>query len=301
MVSMSLPAMFPRKSQRKAGAQPQRAAQRNAARGTDTLRGKGQQRGTNRLRNMSAARRNMYLRRRIFVSVVLILLLSLLVFCVISLGKGIAAIGTTFSGHEVNVTKKAVPDPRPVGLTKRCNARDIRLELSTKSQNVPMGGSVELTERFVYEGNTSCLIDASDMNAVLAINNATDSENNTANGGDKSNDGNNGKSNGGNTDNTGKDAHKEADDTQVKNARKNDFLSHAVWRSDVCDGTLKPLLMAKGDRYEKKITWNTNATSGVGCVADENLPKVNRGTYVARIVHKRVPGLHSEPVLINVQ
>lgn len=293
MVSMSLPAMFPRKSQRKAGAQPQRAAQRNAARGTDTLRGKGQQHGTNRLRNMSAARRNMYLRRRIFVSVVLILLLSLLVFCVISLGKGIAAIGTTFSGHEVNVTKKAVPDPRPVGLTKRCNARDIRLELSTKSQNVPMGGSVELTERFVYEGNTSCLIDASDMNAVLAINNATDSENNTANGGDKSN--------GGNTDNTGKDAHKEADDTQVKNARKNDFLSHAVWRSDVCDGTLKPLLMAKGDRYEKKITWNTNATSGVGCVADENLPKVNRGTYVARIVHKRVPGLRSEPVLINVQ
>lgn len=293
MVSMSLPAMFPRKSQRKAGAQPQRAAQRNAARGTDTLRGKGQQRGTNRLRNMSAARRNMYLRRRIFVSVVLILLLSLLVFCVISLGKGIAAIGTTFSGHEVNVTKKAVPDSRPVGLTKRCNARDIRLELSTKSQNVPMGGSVELTERFVYEGNTSCLIDASDMNAVLAINNATDSENNTANGGDKSN--------GGNTDNTGKDAHKEADDTQVKNARKNDFLSHAVWRSDVCDGTLKPLLMAKGDRYEKKITWNTNATSGVGCVADENLPKVNRGTYVARIVHKRVPGLRSEPVLINVQ
>lgn len=293
MVSMSLPAMFPRKSQRKAGAQPQRAAQRNAARGTDTLRGKGQQHGTNRLRNMSAARRNMYLRRRIFVSVVLILLLSLLVFCVISLGKGIAAIGTTFSGHEVNVTKKAVPDPRPVGLTKRCNARNIRLELSTKSQNVPMGGSVELTERFVYEGNTSCLIDASDMNAVLAINNATDSENNTANGGDKSN--------GGNTDNTGKDAHKEADDTQVKNARKNDFLSHAVWRSDVCDGTLKPLLMAKGDRYEKKITWNTNATSGVGCVADENLPKVNRGTYVARIVHKRVPGLRSEPVLINVQ
>lgn len=293
MVSMSLPAMFPRKSQRKAGAQPQRAAQRNAARGTDTLRGKGQQHGTNRLRNMSAARRNMYLRRRIFVSVVLILLLSLLVFCVISLGKGIAAIGTTFSGHEVNVTKKAVPDPRPVGLTKRCNARDIRLELSTKSQNVPMGGSVELTERFVYEGNTSCLIDASDMNAVLAINNATDSENNTANGGDKSN--------GGNTDNTGKDAHKEADDTQVKNARKNDFLSHAVWRSDVCDGTLKPLLMAKGDRYEKKITWNTNATSGVGCVADENLPKVNRGTYVARIVHKRVPELRSEPVLINVQ
>ena len=285
--------MFPRKSQRKAGAQPQRAAQRNAARGTDTLRGKGQQHGTNRLRNMSAARRNMYLRRRIFVSVVLILLLSLLVFCVISLGKGIAAIGTTFSGHEVNVTKKAVPDPRPVGLTKRCNARNIRLELSTKSQNVPMGGSVELTERFVYEGNTSCLIDASDMNAVLAINNATDSENNTANGGDKSN--------GGNTDNTGKDAHKEADDTQVKNARKNDFLSHAVWRSDVCDGTLKPLLMAKGDRYEKKITWNTNATSGVGCVADENLPKVNRGTYVARIVHKRVPGLRSEPVLINVQ
>lgn len=230
--------------------------------------------------NMSAARRRMYLRRRIAVGTALLLILAIVIFCVISLGKGLAAIGGAFAGHEVNVSRKTVPDPRPVGLTPRCSARDIRLELTAQSQNVPMGGGVEFTERFVYDGNTSCLIDASNINAVLTINDGGSAAQNTH----------------GAKDNNVKVAGKNND------GKNDEYLSQAVWRSDVCkDVPLKPLLMSKGDHFEKKIIWNTNATSGDNCIADSDLPKVNRGTYFARIVHKRVPGLRSEPVIINVQ
>lgn len=235
------------------------------------------------VRNMSAAKRRMYRRRRIVVGIAFLLLLMLAIFCVISLSKGIAAIGKAIAGHEVTIVRQPVPDPRPVGLTPHCTDKDIRLELSTKSQTVPMGGSVELTERFVYEGNSSCLIDASDMNAVLTINSSeevTQGKQSTK-------------------DNKKKNS---KDNKDFKDASKSiDYLSNAVWRSDVCDVSLRPLLMAKGDHFEKKITWNTNSTSGKGCTADEDLPKVNRGTYVLRIEHKRVQGLHSEPVLISVQ
>lgn len=235
--------------------------------------------------NTSAARRRMYLRRRIAVGTALLLILAIAIFCVISLGKGLAAIGGAFAGHEVNVSRKTVPDPRPVGLTPRCTARDIRLELTAQSQNVPMGGGVEFTERFVYDGNTSCLIDASNINAVLTINDGGSAAQNTH----------------GAKDNNGKVAGKN-NDVKNNDGKNDEYLSQAVWRSDVCkDVPLKPLLMSKGDHFEKKIIWNTNATSGDNCIADSDLPKVNRGTYFARIVHKRVPGLRSEPVIINVQ
>ena len=234
--------------------------------------------------NMSTARRRMYFRRRIAVGTALLLILAIVIFCVISLGKGLVAIGGAIAGHEVNISRKAVPDPRPVGLTPRCSARNIRLELSASSQTVPMGGSVDITERFVYDGNSSCLIDASNINAVLTVNTSDEATNSQ-------------------DDSQNKDAKNQNDSADTKDASKsNDPLSHAVWRSDKCeDVPLKPLLMAKGDHFEKKITWNTNSNSGKGCVADEDLPKVNRGIYVIQLQHKRVPGLHSDPLLINVK
>lgn len=275
MVDMSMPTTSPRKPHRNASATSFRNPMRRPVRKP--------------VRNMSAAKRKMYRRRRIVVGIALLLLIMLVIFCVISLSKGIAAIGKAIAGHEVTIVRQPVPGPRPVGLTPHCTAKDIRLELSTKSQTVPMGGSVELTERFVYEGNSSCLIDASDMNAVLTINSSeevTQGKQTTKDNKKKNN----------------QDSKNSKDSKDFKDSSKSvDYLSHAVWRSDVCDMPLKPLLMAKGDHFEKKITWNTNSTSGKGCTADEDLPKVNRGTYVLRIEHKRVQGLHSEPVLINVQ
>ncbi len=73
-----------------------------------------------------------------------------------------------------------------------------------------------------------------------------------------------------------------------------------VWRSDMCpvDGT--QLLMANGDRKVRTVTWNANRTSSE-CADDASLPKVDRGTYVARLSLKSDSKAQSAPVTFEVQ
>lgn len=232
-------------------------------------------------RKISAARRRMYIRRRIVVCVGLLAVLVFCIFCIISVFKGIAAIGTAISKHsDVTLSKQLVPDPRPVGIIKKCSAKDVRIELTSASQSVPMGGSVEFTARVVHEGDDSCRIDASDGRMVLTIGDSV-----SADKSDKSD-----KS----------DQSREKQEKQEKQQK-----IEPQWRSDVCGIPLKPLLMAKGDSYEKKIVWGTDATvgtpTGKDCLDDAELPKVSRGTYIAQIAHKDVSGLQSNPVVISVR
>ena len=226
-------------------------------------------------RKISAARRRMYIRRRIVVCVGLLAVLVFCIFCIISIFKGISAIGSAISKHsDVTLSKQLVPDPRPVGIIKKCSAKDVRIELTSASQSVPMGGSVEFTARIVHEGDDSCRIDASDGRMVLTIGDSV-----SADKSDKS------------------DKSREKQEKQQK--------IEPQWRSDVCEIPLKPLLMAKGDSYEKKIVWSTDATvgtpTGKDCLDDADLPKVSRGTYIAQIAHKDVSGLQSNPVVISVR
>lgn len=229
-------------------------------------------------RNISAARRRMYIRRRIIVCVGLLAVLVFCIFCIISVFKGIAAIGTAISKHsDVTLSKQLVPDPRPVGIIKKCSAKDVRIELTSASQSVPMGGSVEFTARIVHEGDDSCRIDASDGRMVLTIGDSVSA--------DKS------------------DKSDKPDKSREKQEKQQKI--EPQWRSDVCGIPLKPLLMAKGDSYEKKIVWSTDATVGTpigkDCLDDADLPKVSRGTYIAQIAHKDVSGLQSNPVVISVR
>lgn len=229
-------------------------------------------------RNISAARRRMYIRRRIIVCVGLLAVLVFCIFCIISVFKGIAAIGTAISKHsDVTLSKQLVPDPRPVGIIKKCSAKDVRIELTSASQSVPMGGSVEFTARIVHEGDDSCRIDASDGRMVLTIGDSVSA--------DKS------------------DKSDKPDKSREKQEKQQKI--EPQWRSDVCGIPLKPLLMAKGDSYEKKIVWSTDATvgtpTGKDCLDDADLPKVLRGTYIAQIAHKDVSGLQSNPVVISVR
>lgn len=229
-------------------------------------------------RKISAARRRMYIRRRIVVCVGLLVLLAFCIFCIISIFKGISAIGTAINKHsDVTISKQLVPDPRPVGIIKKCSAKDVRIELTSASQSVPMGGSVEFTARVVHEGDDSCRIDASDGRMVLTIGDSV-----SADKSDKS------------------DKSREKQEKQEKQQK-----IEPKWRSDVCEIPLKPLLMAKGDSYEKKIVWSTDATvgtpTGKDCLDDADLPKVSRGTYIAQIEHKDVAGLQSNPVVIAVR
>lgn len=73
-----------------------------------------------------------------------------------------------------------------------------------------------------------------------------------------------------------------------------------VWRSDSCPADSRMLLMSKGDADQQQITWNANAT-GSECADDSTLPKVNAGTYTARLSLKDQPEVVSDPVTILVQ
>lgn len=255
-----------------------------------------------------AKKQSMYMRRRIFVGVVAVLILVLAIFCVVSISKGFSAIsGEIFKTHNVDIARKAVPDPRPASLTRPCTSKDLRLELSAKSQNVPMGGSVDFKANLIFVGTGSCLVNAAPDHLILAISDSSGSNANSANGKNsakkkdskskdsKSKD-NKSKDNSAkdNSANSGKNkSEKDAKDTKDSN-------STDIWRSDVCPVIDKPLLMAQGDHFDKKFTWDTDATRGVGCVDKDNMPKVNRGPYVVRIFQKDIPGLQSDSIVVNV-
>lgn len=238
-------------------------------------------------RKISAARRRMYIRRRIVVCVGLLAVLVFCIFCIVSIFKGISAIGTAINKHsDVTLSKQLVPDPRPVGVIKKCSAKDVRIELSSSSQAVPMGGTLEFNAHIVYEGDDSCRIDASSGRMVLNI----------------------GQSAGGSSQAAGASSGAKGDKSNKSSKSKIKEKPQAVvpqWQSDMCVIPLKPLLMAKGDSYDKKFTWNANATigtpSGENCANDSDLPKVSRGTYIAQIEHKDVAGLQSNPVVISVR
>ena len=222
----------------------------------------------------------MYVRRRIFVGVIALFVLVIACFCVFSIAKGISYLSSgLFSFHEVNISRKSVPDPRSASLTRDCTSQDLRLELSAKNQNVPMGGSLDFTARIIFVGKGSCLVDASNNSLVMAISDTNSS--------DTSKDESKDNSDEGTTENSDKNSDEE---------NKND-----IWRSDVCVAPSKPLLMTQGDHFDEKFTWDTNATRGVGCTEKDNMPKVDRGSYLVRLYHKNISGLHSDSLVVNVK
>lgn len=234
------------------------------------------------LKTMSPARRRMYRRRRIAVSIVLLLLLALTIFCAISIVKGFAAIGSLIgSRHSNTITRIAVPQARKVGLIANCGSQDVRLSLSAKSQTIPMGGSLQLKARIDYVGTSSCLIDASPAKLVLQISNSQTSQSQTSQ----------------------QRQDEQSNKVEQSNKTNNNTTKSEppVWSSDVCPVANKPLLMAKGDHYEQTFTWNARSTRSLGCVEENSMPIVDRGTYVAQLVHTQILGLRSEPVSILVQ
>ena len=74
-----------------------------------------------------------------------------------------------------------------------------------------------------------------------------------------------------------------------------------VWRSDACPAEARSLLMAKGDKDVKTITWNASRTSDQCVENQDDLPKVDRGTYVGVLSLKNAPKVKSQPVTIEVQ
>lgn len=77
--------------------------------------------------------------------------------------------------------------------------------------------------------------------------------------------------------------------------------SDVVWRSDSCPTDARMLLMAKGDKDVKSMVWGANRT-GAECVENQDdLPKVERGSYTAQLSLKGDPKTVSEKVVVEVQ
>lgn len=73
-----------------------------------------------------------------------------------------------------------------------------------------------------------------------------------------------------------------------------------IWRSDSCPSDARTLLMARGDKDVQTITWNADA-SQEECQPDENLPRVNAGSYSAQLVLKSNEKVRSQVVPVMVQ
>ena len=128
--------------------------------------------GKKRKRKLSKRRRAVYRRRRIVVGIALVLAVALTVFCVYSLGRGMAAIDATIRHDDLMaLSRKAVPAPKRKSKVKDCTASNVKLSLQSDAQSVPVGGAMKFTATitFVPKDSSSCLIDASDHSRVLTI------------------------------------------------------------------------------------------------------------------------------------
>lgn len=73
-----------------------------------------------------------------------------------------------------------------------------------------------------------------------------------------------------------------------------------IWRSDVCPVGARTLLMATGDKDVQTITWNADSSQD-SCLPDEQLPRVNAGSYQAKLVLKADSHVVSQPVPVMVR
>ena len=73
-----------------------------------------------------------------------------------------------------------------------------------------------------------------------------------------------------------------------------------IWRSDACPVGARTLLMATGDKDVQNITWNADSSQD-SCLPDDQLPRVNAGSYQAKLVLKANPRVASQPVSVIVQ
>ena len=197
---------------------------------------------------MDPRRRRVYRRRRIVVGVALILILALLVFSVVSLTKGVAALIGVVKDSDVTISRSEVPSPHASSSTVDCASGDVDLSLTAKSQTLAVGGSVDFIVSATHTGSRNCLIDMSSSAQILTITSGND----------------------------------------------------VVWSSAVCPADSNYLLMAQGDKSDMTITWNADRT-GSTCVEDSQLPRVGKGTYVAKVVMKDDSKVASDPVSVAVE
>lgn len=121
--------------------------------------------GRPRKRVISKRQRAIYRRRRIVVGIALLMALSLAVWCVYSIGRGVVQ-GVALLKPS-SVSRSAVPDPPKTSGVADCGNTTVELALTPASLNVPVGGSLEFTGTVDYTGAASCLLNMADLRLTI--------------------------------------------------------------------------------------------------------------------------------------
>lgn len=207
-----------------------------------------------RRRKPTKKQQRIYRRRRIVAGVAFVVILAVVVFCVVSLSKGVGAVSHAIHHDDIAaITRKSVPKATKSATSKvpDCAADDVKLSVTAASQSVALGGSLDFSMTETYVGTDQCLLDISNQSRVLTITSG--------------------------------------DET--------------IWKSDSCPADAQMILMAKPDKLRSRsdtLTWNTNRT-GSECADDASLPKVDRGTYIAKLSLRDAPKAVSDPVVVVVE
>ncbi|MCO6558882.1 MAG: hypothetical protein J6575_05605 [Bifidobacterium sp.] len=269
-------------------------------------------------RQPSKEMQRVYLRRRIVVGVVALALLALIGFGIYALATSVFATyrghgGASASSSSASSNRKKAPAAKKSdnnknnqnsnsanrSSVKKCGAKDIKLELNPASQSIEVGGSLDFKATIRYEGDDSCLVDASNASRILTIFSATG--NASASGsGSSSGQGSASKSGSGTKSKSGSSSGSDTSAGDNATSGGAGGSGDTVWSSGVCPADPRNLLLAKGDKDVQKITWPTDST-GSTCVPDDQLPRVERGTYLAQLSLKDHPDVKSEKVPVIVE
>ncbi|KFI45774.1 hypothetical protein GA0061078_1503 [Bifidobacterium bohemicum] len=229
-------------------------------------------------RKPSKQMRRVYLRRRIVVGVAAVLVLAVLAFCVYNVGR-FAVIRMQGGGSDTSQTSARRND----GKSK--SQQSGKSSKSGKSSNADGSGNKrQKAETTKKSGVKEC--GANDVRLELA----SKSQNIAV---------------GGTLDFTATIRYEGSSSCLIDASNSSRVLTitsgdDTIWRSDSCPADQRQLLMAKGDKDVQTLTWNADRT-GSGCQPDENLLRVNAGTYMAQLSLKDHPKVKSEKVPVVVE
>lgn len=113
-------------------------------------------------------KRAMYMRRRIVLAIIVVVVG---VFCVFSLVRGSVMIGQNMAAGDTSAKRSAVPAPRATSNVAVCGKDDIQLTLIPDTTTVGVGGTVTFTAKITYIGSNpeGCFVDGEDDNRILTI------------------------------------------------------------------------------------------------------------------------------------
>lgn len=116
-----------------------------------------------------------YRRRRFIVAIALVVVLSLIVFCLYSLTQGLVAVNREIHHGDVYaISRKEVPSPirqQKKSNVPTCDSSSVALSLTPSASSFGVGETMDfaISVKYVGSGKVGCLIDVSQVGTVLTV------------------------------------------------------------------------------------------------------------------------------------